>query len=149
MKRRSDPDWDAGETFIKTGHSAMTTKIIALMLIIVAVIHLVPLVGVLGNERLAVLYGLDFAEPNLSILMRHRAVLFGLLGVFFLYAAFNPGVQPIAFVAGFVSVLSFLWLVWSNDGSNSLLGKIASADVIALVCLIVGTGLFMAKEYAG
>ena len=127
----------------------MTTKIIALMLIIVAIIHLVPLVGVLGAERLAALYGLDFSEPNLSILMRHRAVLFGLLGAFFAYAAFKPSVQPIAFVAGFVSVISFLWLVWSTDGSNSLLGKIASVDVIALVCLIVGTGLFLAREYAG
>lgn len=127
----------------------MTSKIIALMLIIVAIIHLVPLVGVLGTERLAALYGLDFSEPNLSILMRHRAVLFGLLGAFFVYAAFKPGVQPIAFVAGFVSVISFLWLVWSNDGSNSLLGKIASADVIALVCLIVGSGLLVAREYAG
>ena len=127
----------------------MTTKIIALMLIIVAIIHLVPLAGVLGTDRLAALYGLDFSEPNLSILMRHRAVLFGLLGVFFIYAAFKPSLQPIAFAAGFISVISFLWLVWSNDGSNSLLGKIASADVIALVCLIVGTGLFLAREYAG
>jgi hypothetical protein len=127
----------------------MTTKLIALMLLIVAIIHLVPLVGVLGTERLATLYGLDFSEANLSILMRHRAVLFGLLGAFFVYAAFKPSVQPIAFVAGFISVISFLWLVWSNDGSNALLGKIATADVIALVCLVIGTGLFVHRAYAG
>jgi hypothetical protein len=127
----------------------MTTKLIALMLLIVAIIHLVPLVGVLGTERLATLYGLDFSEANLSILMRHRAVLFGLLGAFFVYAAFKPSVQPIAFVAGFISVISFLWLVWSSDGSNALLGKVATADVIALVCLVIGTGLFVYRAYAG
>ena len=49
------------------------------MLVVVAVIHLLPVSGVLGSERLAALYGLPFNEPNLAILMRHRAVLFGLL----------------------------------------------------------------------
>ena len=32
--------------------------------------------------------------------MRHRAVLFGLLGLFFIYAAFYPAYQPLAFVGG-------------------------------------------------
>jgi hypothetical protein len=127
----------------------MPSKIVSLLLIIVAIIHLAPLVGVLSAQRLAVLYGLDFSESNLSILMRHRAVLFGLLGGFFVYAAFKPSLQPMAFVAGFISVISFLWLVWSTDGYNSLLGKIATADVIALVCLIVGAGVFVTTKSPG
>lgn len=56
--------------------------LVSAMLVVVAVIHLLPLSGVLGSERLAALYGLSFNEPNLAILMRHRAVLFGLLGLF-------------------------------------------------------------------
>lgn len=64
--------------------------LISAMLVVVAIIHLLPLPGVLGSERLAALYGLSFDELNLAILMRHRAVLFGLLGVFFLVAAFRP-----------------------------------------------------------
>lgn len=63
------------------------------MLFIVGVIHLLPLSGVLGAERLGLLYGLQFHEPNLAILMRHRAVLFGLLGAFFIAAAFQPSWQ--------------------------------------------------------
>ncbi len=47
--------------------------LVSTMLVAVAVIHLLPLSGVLGGERLNVLYGLSFDEPNLSILMRHRA----------------------------------------------------------------------------
>lgn len=72
---------------------------VSAMLVIVAVIHLIPVLGVLGAPQLASLYGLDFSEPNLAILMRHRAVLFGLAGAFFLFAAFKPAVQPIAVIA--------------------------------------------------
>lgn len=113
--------------------------LVSTMLVIVAIIHLLPVSGVLGSERLAALYGLSFNEPNLAILMRHRAVLFGLLGLFLLGAAFQPAWQTIAFVAGFVSVISFLWLAWSVGGCNSQLSRVFVADVVALVCLIVGT----------
>ena len=108
-------------------------------LLIVAVIHLLPLSGVLGSERLTALYGLAFDEPNLEILMRHRAVLFGLLGAFLLYAALKPALQGLGFIAGFISVLSFLVLAWSRGGYNAALERVVLADIVALVCLIIGT----------
>lgn len=108
------------------------------MLIIVGIIHLLPLAGVLGNQRLAALYGLSINEPNLAILMRHRSVLFGILGVFFVFAAFQPPFQTVAFIAGFVSVVSFLWLAFSVDGYNLQVSRVVMADKIALVCLIIG-----------
>jgi hypothetical protein len=112
--------------------------LVSAMLIVVSVIHLLPLSGVLGGERLAALYGLPFNEPNLAILMRHRAVLFGMLGAFFLFAAFKPGFQTLAFIAGFVSVVSFLWLARSVGGYNAQVARVFMADIIALVCLIIG-----------
>ena len=74
--------------------------LVSAMLIVVAIIHLLPLMGVLGGTRLNALYGIPLDEPNLAILMRHRAVLFGLLGAFFLYEAFRPALQPAEFVVG-------------------------------------------------
>jgi hypothetical protein len=115
----------------------------ALMLLAVGVIHLLPLSGALGAERLSALYGLPIAEPNLSILMRHRAVLFGLLGAFMVYAAFRPGLQLIALAAGFVSVVSFLYIAWSVGGYNEQVARIVRADVIALVCLLVAAGSYV------
>ena len=112
--------------------------LISAMLIIVGVIHLLPLPGILGKARLETLYGLSFSDPNLSILMRHRAVLFGLLGLFLVLAAFQPQYQPVAFVAGFVSVISFLWLAWSVGAYNLQVGRVFRADLVALVCLVVG-----------
>jgi len=101
-----------------------------------------PLPGALGAERLVSLYGLAFDEPNLAILMRHRAMLLGLLGVFFTYAAFRPAMQPLAFIAGFVSVASFHWLAWAVGGYNAAIRRVVLADVVALVCLVMAVGIY-------
>jgi hypothetical protein len=111
--------------------------LISAMLVIVAIIHLLPLSGLLGAEKLNALYGTSIGDPDLEILMRHRAVLFGLLGVFILVAAFRPELQVMALVAGFVSVLSFLWLAWSVGDYNSQIVRVVLADGVAMACLIV------------
>lgn len=120
--------------------------LISAMLVVVAIIHLLPLSGVLSSERLNALYGLNFSEPNLAILMRHRAVLFGILGVFLLFAAFQPTLQMAALVIGFISVISFLWLAWSVGGYNAQVARVFAADIVALVCLIVGTVAYALLE---
>ncbi len=116
----------------------MVRYLIPTMLIVAGLIHLLPLSGVLGSERLASLYGVSFSEPNLAILMRHRAVLFGLLGVFLIFAAFRPMLRTIAFLAGLVSVVSFLWIAAAVGNYNEQIGRVVMADVVALVCLIIG-----------
>lgn len=108
------------------------------MLIIVGIIHLLPLSSVLGSDRLASLYGVNFDDPNLAILMRHRAVLFGLLGAFLIYAAFKPAFQLAAFFGGFISVLSFLYLAWAVGAYNAQVARVVVADLVALACLVIG-----------
>jgi hypothetical protein len=121
--------------------------LVSAMLVIVAIIHLLPLSGVLSSERLASLYGLSFEEPNIAILMRHRAVLFGLLGSFMLFAAFRPSFQVAALLIGFVSVVSFLWLASSTGGYNASIGRVFAADVVALGCLVVGAGAYAYAQH--
>ena len=108
-------------------------------LIICGIIHLLPITGVFGADRLAMLYGTSFDDPNLAILMRHRAVLFGLLGTLLVIAAFKPSLQALAFVFGFVSVLSFLWLAWSTGNYSIQINRIVIADLVALLSLTVGS----------
>ena len=113
--------------------------LISVTLIIAGIIHLLPLSGVLGADRLSALYGTTLSDPNLVILMRHRAVLFGILGLFFVFAAFSPTFQPLAFLAGFISVISFLWLALSTGNYNMQINRIVVADLVALGSLIVGS----------
>ena len=120
--------------------------LVSAMLVVVAIIHLLPLSGVLSSDRLTALYGLNFNEPNLVILMRHRAVLFGILGVFFLFAALQPQLQVAAFAIGFVSVISFLWLAWSVGEYNAQVARVFAADIVALACLTVGAVVYVAMD---
>ena len=124
----------------------MLNYAITILLIIVGIIHLLPLSGVLGGKRLNALYALPFEEPNLVILMSHRAVLFGLLGAFFVYAAFQPTVQPIAFVAGLVSVLSFIGIARQVGGYNRAIRTVIVADLVALVCLVAAILIYFLQK---
>jgi hypothetical protein len=118
-------------------------KLIAILLGVAGVIHLLPLSGVLGAERLVSLYGMPFDDPNLQIMMRHRAVLFGLLGAFMLLAAFRTEYRMLAIGAGLASAASFLWLAWTTGGYNAAIGRVVAADVLAVACLAVALVLHL------
>lgn len=111
---------------------------IAATLLVGGVIHLLPLVGVLGTERLASLYGISVQDPNSAILMRHRAVLFGLIGGLMVMAMFKPALQPAAFAIGLLSICSFLYIAWSVGHYNAQLSRIVVVDLLAFACLLAG-----------
>ena len=49
----------------------------------------------------------------------------------------SPRLQPIAFVAAFVSIVSFLVLAWMTGDYNPQVARICTGDVVALVALVV------------
>lgn len=116
------------------------------LLLVVAVIHLLPISGFFGAERLTALYGIALTDTNLEILMRHRAVLFGILGVFFVYSAFTPAVQPIAFAAAFTSISSFFYLAYSVGGFSDAIKRVVVADIVAGIALIAAAILYSLKS---
>ena len=123
--------------------------LISVMLVIAGLIHLLPLTGALGAARLEKLYGLPFADANLAVLMRHRAVLFGLLGSLLIAGAFRPELQAVAIIAGFVSVLYFLLLAWPVDHFSAPIARIWNADMIALACLAVAAAAWLTSPPQG
>ncbi len=118
-------------------------KTITGLLVIVGIIHLLPVSGVLGPERLSILYGISINETNIEILMRHRAVLFGLLGAFLIYAAFKPALQSLALIAGFISVISFIAIAWSAGDYNDSVRKVVWADIVAIVALTIASVIYI------
>lgn len=112
--------------------------IVPAVLIMVAAIHALPVVGILGAGKLAQLYGIAVQDPNLELLLRHRAVLFGLLAALLAYAAFRPELHGLALLAGLLSVVSFLVLAHPARALNSGLVTVVRADWLALALLVVG-----------
>jgi len=115
--------------------SLNATTALATALLLAGLINLLPLAGVLGATRLQGLYGMAFDDPSLRILMRHRAVLFGLLGGATLAAAFIPAWRVPMALAALVSMLSFIALAVLEGGGNTAIRRVVLADVIGSVLL--------------
>jgi hypothetical protein len=104
---------------------------LAAALLLAGGIHLLPLAGILGGERLTALYALPMDDASLRILMRHRALLFGLLGAGMIAAAFIPTWRTPAAIAGLVSMAGFVVLAALEGGGNAAIQRVVRADLIA------------------
>ena len=110
-------------------------KVVTAALLIAGVINLYPVVGVISADQLVELYGVPLGHGDLIILMKHRAVLFGLLGTFIIYSAFRSSVQTVACTAGLVSMISFIAIAYVSGEFGETFNKIIVADVVGSIAL--------------
>jgi len=114
-------------------------KIVSIVALVVAgLIHLLPVSGVAGSQALTRLYGIEVTDPNAAILLQHRALLFGVLGVLMLSAAALPSLRLAALAVGLFSAASFIVVALAVGGYNASIGRVVTADVIAAVLLAAG-----------
>jgi len=110
--------------------------LVTALLLVAGVINTIPVIGVISPARLEALYGVPMDDPNLAILMRHRALLFGVLGGFLIAAAFLPALQVGALIAGLVSMVGFLAIALLTGGYSALLRKVVIADIVGIVAAL-------------
>ncbi len=111
--------------------------LVSVLLVVVALVNLVPVVGVLSVARLEALYGVAIEDPNLAVLMRHRAVLFGIVGGLLLASVRLHPLRPAAVVAGLTSMLSFVLVAWLVGEVNEPLRRVVAVDLGASALLVV------------
>lgn len=116
-------------------------KAITLLLIVVGLINFLPIVGALSADRIAQAYAIEVSGRDLELLLRHRALLFGILGGFILYAAFRPDLQPAAMVMAGVSMAGFLLLAWPAADLNPALRRVLAVDLVGLLLLSAAAAL--------
>lgn len=106
------------------------------LLLLAALVNLLPVIGVLSASRLEGLYGVVVQDPNLAILLRHRAVLFAIVAGLLALAAFHPPLRALAIAAGLISMLSFVAVAGLVGEYNPLLRRVVLVDVAASVALV-------------
>jgi hypothetical protein len=114
----------------------MTGWIVTGLVLLVGVLNLTPAIVFFAPERSLSLYGIELSEPNLSIVMRHRAVLLGLLGAALIYGAFRIEFLVPVIVAALIGKAAFLFLVYSSTGANAEIGRVALFDIGATAILL-------------
>jgi len=113
----------------------MRGKINFVLLIAVGLLNLAPVIGVTSADLLNRLYGIELESPDLLTLMRHRAVLFGLLGGFILFAAFRTSLQLLAAIAALVAMSSFVVLAYISGEVGAELQRVVIADVFGCIAI--------------
>jgi hypothetical protein len=111
--------------------------ILVVLILGAGIVNLLPAIGALSAGRLQSLYGVVIEDPNLAILMRHRAVLFAIIGALLVASAFQPALRPVAFAAGLVSMGSFVALALRVGDPNPALRRIVWIDVLASIGLLI------------
>ena len=73
--------------------------------------------------------------------MRHRAVLFGIVGSIIIASALHVPLRPIGITVGLVSMLSFVAVALVVGGYNAELQRVVLVDVVASVVLVAAAVL--------
>lgn len=110
-------------------------------LVAAGIINLLPVVGLGSAARLELLYGIPVREPALELLLRHRALLLGLLGTLMIAAAWRPELRAAAILGGLASMIAFLLLALPLSGLGPALQRVALADAAATLLLLVALAL--------
>ncbi len=114
--------------------------LLTVVLVLVGLINLLPMVGAVSTKRLQSLYGVAIDDPNLAILMRHRAVLFGIVGGVLIASAFYVSLRPLGIAVGLTSMLSFVVIAWGVGSHNAQLRRVVIVDLVASAAL--GVAIF-------
>ena len=114
----------------------MASKWITAVLILAGIVNGLPLLGVVSGGMLQTLYAVSLDDPNLVILMRHRAVLFGLIGAFLIASIWIPSWRTPALIAGLISMLSFCVLAWAQGDFNPAIRKLIVIDLVTSVAVM-------------
>ena len=116
-------------------------KLITLCLVIVGLINVVPVLAIVSATQIESAYAVQLPGVDLELLMRHRALLFGILGGFTLYAAFVPRYQVVAMLMAGTSMVGFALLLVSTGGYNEALARVLAIDYVGIAVLLVAAVL--------
>ena len=115
-------------------------------LFIAGAINMLPSVLTFFPEKISKSYGIELPDVNFELLLRHRAVLFGIVGSLMIYSAITKKSYLIATVVGLTSMISFILLYFLLNGVNTELGNVMRIDMAGVLVLMIGLLLYKFKD---
>lgn len=117
--------------------------IFRICLFIAGMINVIPSLLAFLPEKISSSYGIGIPDSNLELLLRHRAVLFGIIGGIMIYSAISKRNYNLAVCIGLISMISFIILLkLSNGNINPELLKVMWIDIIGIIILLIGFALY-------
>ncbi len=112
-------------------------------LFIAGLINFFPSLLAFLPSKIATSYGIKIPDANYELLLRHRAVMFGIVGGIMIYSAISQKHYSLAVVIGLISMVSFIVLLKLVNGAvNPELMKVMKVDVIGIIILLIGLVLY-------
>lgn len=110
-----------------------------LSLLIAGIINAGPVLIAFLPSKIKDSYGIILPDSNFELLLRHRAVLFGIIGGLMIYSAITKKHYDLSTLIGIISMASFLLLYFLMDGEiNEALTVVMKIDVFAILLLLIG-----------
>ena len=113
-----------------------------LILLITGLVHILPFSFLFFTEQLQKSYGVDISDANLQLLLRHRAIFFGLIGVGLILSAVKKSFYGWAAAVGLISMVSFVWLFYQIGGINQQLRSVMLIDVFISAALFLSAMVY-------
>ncbi|MGY1752199.1 hypothetical protein [Blastococcus sp. SYSU D01042] len=120
----------------RTGPFLVPERVSAALLAAVGALNLAPAVLAVQPGRIPQAYGVTPDSAAAELLLRHRAVLLGLVGGWLTAAARFPALRTPAIAAAAVSKVSFLALAATGEPTAEL-RRVARADAVAVAPLLL------------
>lgn len=120
----------------------MMENLYRLILLISGLVHLLPFSFLFFIEQLQKSYGVDISDANLQLLLRHRAIFFGLIGVGMILSAIKKSFYGWASAIGLISMVSFVLLFYQIGGINQQLRSVMLIDVFISAALFLSAMVY-------
>ena len=112
------------------------TAVVVTTLVVVGSVHVLPGVALVLPDLLERLYGLDGPTAAEVVLLRHRALLLGLIGVLALLAVVQPRLRQAALLTALVSNVVYIGLVVATPTSAEIT-RVALVDAVLLPFVVL------------
>lgn len=117
-----------------------------ILLFIAGIINLLPSVLAFLPSKISKSYGIEVSNVNYELLLRHRAVLFAIVGGLLIYAAVTRKYVELSVLIGFISMASFILLYFLvGKEVNAELTKVMKIDILGIVVLAISYILYIIK----